>query len=144
MTSDIKNDKQNDRVKKLSVIRRFLAQVNILCIFFYFQLNLFHFSNITICLNLTNRLKSRDAKFLLPTMLFQFAATTVENMLLFDMGLCHAFPFIIIAALTSHSNIHNRQEKLSLTDVQASYMASVGYIAEPLGSVLSAFFTGKL
>lgn len=60
------------------------------------------------------------------------------------MGLCHAFPFIIIAALTSHSNIHNRQEKLSLTDVQASYMASVGYIAEPLGSVLSAFFTGKL
>lgn len=70
MTFDIKNDKQNDRVKKLSVIRRFLAQVNILCIFFYFQLNLLHFSKETICLNLTNRLKSRDAKFLLPTMLF--------------------------------------------------------------------------
>lgn len=43
MTFDIKNDKQNDRVKKLSVIRRFLAQVNILCILFLFSIKFITF-----------------------------------------------------------------------------------------------------
>lgn len=49
-------------------------------------------------------------------------ATTVENLLLFDMGLCNSFPFIIIAALTGFPNQHNVNESLSLTAVQASWL----------------------
>lgn len=52
----------------------------------------------------------------------QLVATTVENMLLFDMGLCNSFPFLIIAALTGIPNEHNRNETLSLTPIQASWL----------------------
>lgn len=54
--------------------------------------------------------------------LIQFAATTVENMLLFDMGLCNAFASIVIPALTGIMNEHNLNETLTLTPVQASWL----------------------
>ncbi|XP_055303202.1 facilitated trehalose transporter Tret1-like [Sitodiplosis mosellana] len=76
--------------------------------------------------------------------LAQFCATTVENLLLFDMGLCHSFPFIIIAALTGFPNKHNLNETLSLTPIEASWLASIGYISEPIGSLLSALITDAL
>lgn len=63
-------------------------------------------------------------------------------MLLFDMGLCTSFPFIIIAALTGITNDHNRDEMLSLTAVQASWMGSIAYIFEIVGAILSAIITG--
>lgn len=54
----------------------------------------------------------------------QFLATTVENLLLFDMGLCHSFPFIIIAALTGFPNKHNLNETLKLTPIEATWIGS--------------------
>lgn len=66
-------------------------------------------------------------------------------MLLFDMGLCNSFPFIIIAALTAgNANDHNRNESLSLSAVQSSWMGSIGYITEIAGAVLSSVITGKM
>lgn len=103
-------------------------------------------------------------------------ATSVENVLLFDMGLCNSFPFIIIAALTGFPNKHNVHESLSLTPIEASWLGnhsfffqfnltnilstfflnlsffffkfynligSIGFVSEPIGSVLSALITGK-
>lgn len=49
-------------------------------------------------------------------------ATTVKNLLLFDMGMCGAFPGIIIPALTGITNEHNTNETLSLTPAQASWL----------------------
>lgn len=83
-------------------------------------------------------------------------------------GLCNSFPFIIIAALSAGTaNEHNRNETLSMTAVQASWLGSIAYItgngsnsfrkkwtnkmlsfsvyliiSEPIGSVMSAFITG--
>ncbi|XP_055303166.1 facilitated trehalose transporter Tret1-like [Sitodiplosis mosellana] len=75
--------------------------------------------------------------------LAQFCATTVENLLLIDMGLCRTFPFIIIAALTGFPNKHNVDETLSLTPIEASWLASFGFISEPIGSLLSALITAE-
>lgn len=76
--------------------------------------------------------------------MLQFTATTVKNMLLFEFGLCVAFPGIIIPALTGLKNECNMNETLSLTAEEASWIGSVGYIFEPLGSVLSALITDPL
>ncbi|XP_031639043.1 facilitated trehalose transporter Tret1-like isoform X1 [Contarinia nasturtii] len=79
--------------------------------------------------------------------LSQFVATTVENMLQFDMGLCNFFPFLVIAALDNtgkSKNRHNLDEKLFFSSVQASWMGSIGYVTEPIGSILSALFTDVL
>ncbi|XP_031626286.1 solute carrier family 2, facilitated glucose transporter member 6-like, partial [Contarinia nasturtii] len=74
----------------------------------------------------------------------QFLATTVKNMLLFDLGLCLAFPGIIIPALTGIQNEFNQNETLSLTASQVSWLGSVNYVVEPLGSILSAIITDPL
>lgn len=63
-------------------------------------------------------------------------------MLLFDLGMCMAFPGIIIPALTGITNEFNRNEYLSLTANQVSWLGSIIYIVEPLGSVMSAIITG--
>lgn len=55
----------------------------------------------------------------------QLVATTVKNMLLFDMGMCGAFPGIIIPALTGITNEHNRNETLSITSTQASWLGKL-------------------
>ncbi|XP_031639034.1 facilitated trehalose transporter Tret1-2 homolog [Contarinia nasturtii] len=74
----------------------------------------------------------------------QFIATTAENLLLFDMGCCHAFPFLIIAALTGLTNKHNLNETLSVTAVEASWLASIGFVFEICGSIFSALITDAL
>lgn len=53
---------------------------------------------------------------------FQFLATSVKNLILFDIGLQKAIPGIIIPALTGLRNDHNLNETLSLTSVQASWL----------------------
>lgn len=65
-------------------------------------------------------------------------------MLLFDMSLCSAFPAIIIPALTGLRNEQNKGELLTLTAVQSSWIGSLVYVCEPLGSILSVFITGMV
>lgn len=61
----------------------------------------------------------------------QFVATTVENLLLFDMGLGNSFPFIIIPALTGILNHHNTNETLTMTPVEASWLGNIdGYLIQ--------------
>lgn len=53
---------------------------------------------------------------------YQFIATIVKNMLVIDLGLICALPVILIAALTGISNQHNRDEYLSITVAEASWL----------------------
>lgn len=52
----------------------------------------------------------------------QVLATTVKNFLLLDLGLSIAFPGIIIPALTGIPNEYNKDEFLSMTPEQASWL----------------------
>lgn len=54
----------------------------------------------------------------------QFVATTIKNLLIFDMTLCAAFPGIIIPALTGLPNEHNIKERLTMTSVQATWLGT--------------------
>lgn len=56
--------------------------------------------------------------------IFQFLATTVKNLILFDIGLQVTISGIIIPALTGLQNAHNRNETLSLTASQASWLGN--------------------
>lgn len=71
-------------------------------------------------------------------------ATTVKMMLTFEFGLCISFSGIVIPALTGKSNEHNNGEKMHITENQASWLGSVLFICEPIGSLLSAVVTGKI
>lgn len=73
----------------------------------------------------------------------QSLATTVKLMLTFEFGVCLAFSGIIIAALGENPNQHNVGEFLQLTDSQKSWLGSVIYICEPIGSIFSAIVTGN-
>lgn len=55
----------------------------------------------------------------------QFLATTVKNLLLFDLGLCYGLPTIVIPALTKIHNEHNRDETLFITPLQASWLGQL-------------------
>lgn len=57
--------------------------------------------------------------------MFQFVAASVNNMILFDIGLYMVIPGLIIPALTGILNEHNRNETLKLTAVQASWLGNV-------------------
>ncbi|XP_055303169.1 facilitated trehalose transporter Tret1-like [Sitodiplosis mosellana] len=74
----------------------------------------------------------------------QFIAVTVPSLLLFDMGLCHSITFVIIAALTGFSNDHNPNEIISLTPSEASWLASMSLVFQPIGSMLSALVSDAL
>lgn len=78
--------------------------------------------------------------FLLP----QILATTAKNFLLLDLGLAVAFPTIVIPALMGLNNENNPNETVQLTAVQASWLGSIGYIMEPLGSILSGWISEPL
>lgn len=45
-------------------------------------------------------------------------------MLLFNLGLCYALPSIVIPALTGIQNEYNRNETLSITAAQASWLGN--------------------
>lgn len=57
-------------------------------------------------------------------------ATTVKNFLLFDLGLCFSLPTIVIPALTGIGNIHNSDEYLTVTPVQASWLGKFNFDSE--------------
>lgn len=66
----------------------------------------------------------------------QILASSAKNFLLLDLGMSIAFPTIVIPALRGLKN-RDADEFLYLTDVQASWFASIAFICQPLGSVLS-------
>lgn len=74
----------------------------------------------------------------------QVLASTVKNCLLLDLGLSIAFPAIIIPALTGIPNEYNQNELLSLTKEQASWLGSIAFICQPLGSIVSGWITDPL
>lgn len=96
----------------------------------------------------------------------QVVATTVKNFLLLDLGLSIAFPAIIIPALTGIPNEYNRNEFLSLTPEQASWLGrsiihhpsingnyssfafihtgSIAFVCQPIGSIISGWITDPL
>lgn len=71
-------------------------------------------------------------------------ASTIKNFLLLDLGLSVAFPTIVIPALTGLNSNVNPNEILQLTAVQASWLGSIAYIFEPLGSLLSGWISEPL
>ena len=103
-------------------LRRYLSQV-------------FWKENITIDI-LTNNFRT----FFI---FFQFLAATVKMMLIFQFGLCISFMGIVNAALSGNSNEHNKNEILKMSPVQSSWVGSVIYICQPIGSIISAITTGK-
>ncbi|XP_055308983.1 facilitated trehalose transporter Tret1-like [Sitodiplosis mosellana] len=74
----------------------------------------------------------------------QFIATTVKNLLLTDLGLITTFPSILIPALTGISNEHNRNEFITITPSEASWLGSICYLLQPFGSLLSILITDSL
>lgn len=66
-------------------------------------------------------------------------ASTFKNILILDLGLSLAFPTIVIPALTGIDKIHNPNEYLMLTPSQASWLGSMAYMVEPIGSCLSGW-----
>ncbi|XP_031635118.1 facilitated trehalose transporter Tret1-like [Contarinia nasturtii] len=74
----------------------------------------------------------------------QVIATTVKNFLMFDVGLNIGLPTVLVAALTHVSNEHNQNESLSITPALASWLGSVSYLFQPIGSMLSVFITDPL
>lgn len=75
------------------------------------------------------------------TLLPQILASTAKNFLLLDLGLAAAFPTIIIPALTKISSNLDATETLTLTPIQASWLGSIPYICQPVGSLLSGALT---
>lgn len=55
-----------------------------------------------------------------------------------------AFPTIVIPALTGKANGYNADEFLSLTASQASWFASIAFICQPLGSIMSGWISEPL
>lgn len=61
------------------------------------------------------------------------------------MGLSGAMPTILIANLSGIVNESNSNETLlSMTAVQASWLAATGFLILPLGSFASGFFAGLM
>jgi len=61
----------------------------------------------------------------------QVLASTAKNLILLDLGMTVAFPTIVIPVLL------DSKSGLSFTTSQASWFGSIGFICQPLGSVLS-------
>lgn len=55
-------------------------------------------------------------------------AATVRNMLLINLGLIMTMPTICIAALTGMSNEHNRNEFLTVSAEQASWVGELIFV----------------
>lgn len=56
-------------------------------------------------------------------MVSQVLATTIKNIHLIDLGLIMAMPGIVIPALSGIQNEHNRDEFLTITSTQSSWMS---------------------
>ena len=58
-------------------------------------------------------------------------------------GFTMAMPAVIIPALSGIPNQLNAGEFLTMTAVQASWLASLGGLLKPMGSMTSAYMSGK-
>ncbi|XP_059619775.1 facilitated trehalose transporter Tret1-like [Phlebotomus argentipes] len=74
----------------------------------------------------------------------QVLASTAKNFLLLDLGLSVAFPTIVIPALRGTLNSVDATETLTLTEVEASWLGSIAFVCQPVGSVLSGWITEPL
>lgn len=61
----------------------------------------------------------------------QVLATSAKNLILLDLGMTLAFPTLVIPALL------NSDQNLSFTIAQASWFGSIGFICQPIGSIIS-------
>lgn len=52
----------------------------------------------------------------------QFLATSIKNLIIFDIGMSLVFPGILIPALFGHQNEFNQNEVIKLTAAQASWL----------------------
>ncbi|GAB0097350.1 facilitated trehalose transporter Tret1 [Sergentomyia squamirostris] len=74
----------------------------------------------------------------------QILASTAKNFLLLDLGLSVAIPTIIIPALRGSLANADPTEMLTLTEEEASWLGSIAFICQPVGSVLSGWVTEPL
>ncbi|XP_055686788.1 facilitated trehalose transporter Tret1-like [Lutzomyia longipalpis] len=74
----------------------------------------------------------------------QILASTAKNFLLLDLGLSVAFPTIVIPALRGTLENLDPTENLAITEVEASWLGSIAFICQPVGSVLSGWVTEPL
>ena len=95
---------QNDKMKKLVAFDAFYHRYNI------------HWTG------------NQSLEFIFFYFSVQFIATIVKNLLIVDLGLIGAFPVILIASMTGNSNEHNRNEILSITPVQATWLGKSDHI----------------
>lgn len=70
----------------------------------------------------------------------QFIATTVKNLLLIDLGLILALPTIVIAAMSGIPNEHNRNEFLSITPEEASWIGKTSNTYHSFEDETNLFF----
>ncbi|XP_063708964.1 facilitated trehalose transporter Tret1-like [Culicoides brevitarsis] len=83
------------------------------------------------------KFNKKEEKSTFRRILPQIFASTAMNFLFVGFGMGVAIPTIVIPALTGLKN-RDENEFLRFTDVQASWFASVSYISQPFGSLLSA------
>lgn len=62
----------------------------------------------------------------------------MKNLLVVDLGLIGAFPVVLIASMTGNSNEHNRNEILSITPVQATWLGKSDHILPSDGEMCAA------
>lgn len=67
----------------------------------------------------------------------QFVANGLVNFLSLDLSLIMNYSTVLIA------DLHHAEGHLSLDDRLASWMGSMAYVCQPLGSVFSGFLTEK-
>ena len=115
------------------------------------HLNLLKCVCLCLCLHLLflSRFNMSDAKKEKPeaskfrTLLPQILASTAKNFLLLDLGMAVSFPTIVIPALRG-LKMHDNQDILTFTDVQASWFASIAFIFQPIGSIASGIILEPL
>lgn len=71
----------------------------------------------------------------------QFLASLAQFLVGWGMGLILAIATIVVPAVTGKAGNLNPDETLFMTDDEASWLASVLFIVQPIGNVLSSFVT---
>ncbi|XP_055325703.1 facilitated trehalose transporter Tret1-like isoform X2 [Sitodiplosis mosellana] len=74
----------------------------------------------------------------------QVLASSAKNMLIVDFGLSIAFSTILIPALSGLNPALNPNETLTITPDEATWLASITVICQPIGGFTSGFLTEPL
>lgn len=73
----------------------------------------------------------------------QILACLAKSLILLDIGLALGFPTVLISALTSSQDTQ-LDDQLHLDHGQASWFASLIYISQPVGCIISGWLTDLL